>query len=234
MEDFKMKNIIIALLIALQVTSGAEASAIVDRIEDNNIAVVEISYGREIKFIDIPMENFNRELKHNQVIDFNVVYGKFHNTIEVVCNGKNETMHQFRSYDNSVWWLLTEEDIGSIPNNGNYALMYCDNGTTAENKTCGCPPEWKCECEVYDDIFLGIFEKSNGNFENIYPKTMKVEEINIMENLVTLIDGNGFEWKFQGVEDWKVGDICACTMYDNNTETIFDDEIIDIKYSGRF
>lgn len=232
-----MKNIIIALLMVCQITggtNGSETSVIVDRLEDNNYAVVEVAYGNEIKMIDIPTELFNYEVKQNQKIDFKTVYGKFHNTIEAVHNGKSETLYQFKSYDNSVWRLLTEEEIGSIPNDGNYALIYCDNGTTLENKECGCLPEWDCECEVYDDIFLGIFEKSNGNFENIYPKTMKVEEINIMENLVTLIDGNGFEWKFQGVEDWKVGDICACTMYDNNTETIFDDEIIDIKYSGRF
>lgn len=230
-----MKNIIIALLIALQITSGAEASAIVDRIEDEIYAVVEVVYGREIKFIDIPMENFNREVKQSQKIDFQTVYGKFYNTIEAIHNGKNETMYQFRSFDNSVWWLLSESEIGFVPNyNNTYVLMYCDNGTTAENKTCGCPPEWECECELYDDIFLGIFEKSSGNFENIYPKTMKVETINVTENLVTLIDGNGFKWGFEGVEDWSVGDIVACTMYDNNTETIFDDEIIDMRYGGRF
>ena len=32
------------------------------------------------------------------------------------------------------------------------------NGTTTENKNCGCLPEWECECEVYDDLFLSIAE----------------------------------------------------------------------------
>ena len=226
-----MKNIIIALLMACQITSG---SAIVDRLKDNNFAVVEIAYGNEVKTVDVPAELFNYEVKQSQRIDFQTIYGKFYNTIEAIHNGKNETLYQFKSFDNSVYWLLSEAEIGFIPkNNKTYVLMYCDNGTTAENKTCGCPAEYECECELYDDIFLGIFEKSSGNFGNIYPKTMKVESVNITENLVTLIDGNGFEWKAEDVEDWSVGDIVACTMYDNNTGKIFDDEIIDMRYSGR-
>ena len=67
--------------------------------------------------------------------------------------------YQFKSYNNEVWWALTEEEIGFIPSYGkSYVLLYSDNGTTAENKTCGCLPEWECECEVYDDVFLGLFE----------------------------------------------------------------------------
>lgn len=42
-----------------------------------------------------------------------------------------------------------------------YILKYDNNGTTAENKSCECLPEWECECEVYDDIFLGIFESGD-------------------------------------------------------------------------
>lgn len=172
-----MKNIILALLMACQITNGVNASVIVDRIEDNNIAVVEVAYGEEIKMADVPAELFNYEVKQSQRIDFQTIYGKFYNTMETIHDGKIETMYQFRSFDNSVWWLLSEAEIGFIPNNSKtYVLMYCDNGTTAENKTCGCPAEYECECEVYDDIFLGIFEKSSGNFGNIYPNLYGVSD----------------------------------------------------------
>ena len=63
--------------------------------------------------------------------------------------------YQFKSNDNSVWWVLTESEIGFKPSTEKeYILLYCDNETTAENKTCGC----LLECEVYDDVFLGLFE----------------------------------------------------------------------------
>lgn len=68
--------------------------------------------------------------------------------------------YQFKSNDNTVWWALTAEEIGFIPvEDTEYTLFYDDNGTTIENKNCGCKPEWECECEVYDDIFLGIVKK---------------------------------------------------------------------------
>lgn len=65
------------------------------------------------------------------------------------------TWYQFRSDDDTVWWCLTEEELGFIPEYGTkYSLTYNNNGTTAENKPCDCIPEWECECEVYDDEFI--------------------------------------------------------------------------------
>jgi hypothetical protein len=70
-----------------------------------------------------------------------------------------EHFYQFRSDDDSVWWMLTAEEIGYIPECGKkYALTYDDKGTTTGNKTCDCLPEWECECEVYDDEFIKIEE----------------------------------------------------------------------------
>lgn len=67
--------------------------------------------------------------------------------------------YQFKSYDDSVWWALTEEQIGKVPTIGKgYVLTYHNNNTTAANKPCDCLPEWDCECEVYDDIFVSIYE----------------------------------------------------------------------------
>ena len=88
------------------------------------------------------------------------VSGKFYNNAELTdTNGNEDTYYQFKSNDNEVWWLLTEEEIGHIPNgNTEYALTYDNNGTTKANKPCDCTPELDCECEVYDDTFISIRE----------------------------------------------------------------------------
>lgn len=85
--------------------------------------------------------------------------GKFTNSFEDI-DGK--IYYQFKSNDDLVWWALTEKEIGFIPSmEKDYILKYDNNGTTAEEKPCDCLPEWECECEVYDDIFLGIFESGD-------------------------------------------------------------------------
>ncbi len=86
--------------------------------------------------------------------------GKFHHTMELKDNnGIEDTYYQFRSNDNTVWWLLTETDIGFVPDyNTEYTLTYDNSGTTKANKPCECGPEFDCECEVYDDVFLSIRE----------------------------------------------------------------------------
>lgn len=87
--------------------------------------------------------------------------GEFHSTLDARNYwGEEVVLYHFKSYDDSVWWLLTEEQIGEIPTEGKtYTLTYDDKGTTAENKTCDCPPEWECECEFYDDDFISIVTK---------------------------------------------------------------------------
>ena len=84
--------------------------------------------------------------------------GKFHHTMELKdINGTEDTYYQFRSNDDQVWWLLTETEMGFVPDyNTEYTLTYDNNGTTKENKSCDCKPEWECECEVYDDVFINI------------------------------------------------------------------------------
>lgn len=84
--------------------------------------------------------------------------GKFYHNMELKdSNGNVDTYYQFRSNDDTVWWVLTETEIGAIPDqDALYVLTYDNNGTTRENKTCDCLPEWNCECEVYDDTFISI------------------------------------------------------------------------------
>lgn len=84
--------------------------------------------------------------------------GQFHGSFTTAdINGNVDTYYHFKSDDNKVWWLLTEEQIGFIPKEGDeYVVMYHNNGTTADHKLCNCDPELECECEMYDDVFIGI------------------------------------------------------------------------------
>ena len=70
------------------------------------------------------------------------------------------------------------------------------------------------------------------NDANLYPRTMIVTEVNTSADTVELTDFTGHTWELNGVEDWIIGDICACIMNSNGTEAIEDDTIVDIKYNG--
>lgn len=68
-------------------------------------------------------------------------------------DGVTDTYYQFRADDNSVWWVLTADEIGEVPDaTTKYSLRYNNNFTTE----CDCPEEWDCECYCYDDEFIGI------------------------------------------------------------------------------
>lgn len=68
------------------------------------------------------------------------------------------------------------------------------------------------------------------NTNHIYSNVAKVIELDRENDIVTCIDGIGYEWEFSGCEDWQMYDYCSMVMYDNNTSLIFDDVIIDVKY----
>ena len=65
-----------------------------------------------------------------------------------------------------------------------------------------------------------------------YTRSMTVTETNHVEDTVILIDAEGHEWAFYGVENWLVGDNCTCTMDSKGTADITDDEIIFTTYKG--
>lgn len=67
---------------------------------------------------------------------------------------------------------------------------------------------------------------------NDYAMTCEVVEIDKDNNLVILVDANGFEWAWEGVEDWQVGDCAALMMNDNGTAEIFDDVILSMTYNA--
>lgn len=57
--------------------------------------------------------------------------------------------------------------------------------------------------------------------------------INAEDDTVTIEYRNGNLWDFYGIEDWQVGDYCACLMDNNGTEIIYDDIICSTRYEGR-
>jgi hypothetical protein len=69
-------------------------------------------------------------------------------------------------------------------------------------------------------------------YADIYPTTVIIREIDYLNDLVICEDYNGNEWVFEGIEDWDVNDIVSMIMNDNETELIYDDVIMQIRYSG--
>ena len=78
-------------------------------------------------------------------------------------------------------------------------------------------------------FLLGAYSRDNSKE---YPTCGIIVDVNYDTDVATFEDFNGFQWSFYGVEDWMTGDIIAVIMNDNNTETIFDDKIVDYKYCG--
>ena len=66
---------------------------------------------------------------------------------------------------------------------------------------------------------------------NYYASTCKVVEINRSKDIVTMEDSTGHLWEFYGVEDWEINDCVSAIMNDCGTASIFDDEIVSVKYS---
>ena len=68
--------------------------------------------------------------------------------------------------------------------------------------------------------------------DNIYPAVSIVVEVDGDGDMVFTQDFNGGIWCFYGAEDWFVGDIVAMLVYDNETETVKDDIIVDQRFAG--
>ena len=155
----KVLAIIIGVLMIIPSSSEPieNGRVVVDRIE-GDYAVVEFSKGETFKTLDILTDDINGNVSEGMEFPLCAVEGKFYG--DMICadyNGAEDTYYQFKSDDNTVWWVLTAEEIGHIPNTTDkYILYYTDNGTTKESQVCDCLPEWDCECYLYDDIFFAI------------------------------------------------------------------------------
>ena len=73
---------------------------------------------------------------------------------------------------------------------------------------------------------------TNDAMSHVYPLSGTIVAVIPDNDIIVIQDYNGNIWEWSGIEDWYEGDIAAMIMYDNNTESIYDDEIIDIMYSG--
>lgn len=137
-----MIKMMLILLLGLQFTITPLAT--VDRIEED-YAVIEV--GNET--VNVLTEEFNNPVAEGNKIEVSMARGSFE-----WFDGND--WYQFKSYDDTVWWALTAEDLGFVPEaNKTYTLLYYDNGTTDCTE---CAEEFECECEVYDDIFLAVKE----------------------------------------------------------------------------
>ena len=160
-----LKSLVTSMLVMGMFNQGVPSiTAEVDRTEDNDMAVtlvyVDRGYREDYYQFDIPQEDYNERKADGEDLKVDVAIGKFYGGFKAYDYlGNEHTYYQFRSNDNEVWWALTEEDMGFNPDmNNEYILAYYDNGTTKENKPCDCAEEEECECELYDDIFLGVYD----------------------------------------------------------------------------
>ena len=71
--------------------------------------------------------------------------------------------------------------------------------------------------------------------QGVYMRAMEVTNLNYETDVVTCVDSVGFQWEFEGCEDYLKGDIVCCLMATMGTEnTIRDDEILLTNYSGYY
>ena len=68
----------------------------------------------------------------------------------------------------------------------------------------------------------------------LYPIAGRVTAINRELDIFTITDGAGRTWFIDGAEDYSLGDLVACILCDNGTETATDDYILSACYGGDF
>lgn len=84
----------------------------------------------------------------------------------------------------------------------------------------------------YAPVIVLACTRNTNSETNLYPTTAVVYELDRENDLVTVKDANGNLWQFEGCEDWDINDICSMLMDDCVTTSIYDDEIVMIRYSG--
>lgn len=66
--------------------------------------------------------------------------------------------------------------------------------------------------------------------KDLYPAVMEV--VSIENDLVTVQTSTGIAYQFEGAEDLAVGDLVGLIMDDNNTDVVYDDSIVKVRYGG--
>lgn len=140
-------------------SAKTDATAVIDKV-DGNYVIVDFSNGKKTKTLEILYSDLNGDIIEGAKIPVKKVVGEFmYTSVNLGCDGlaSDEKLYQFYSDNNKVWWVLTESEIGCVPNMGDkYMLYYTDNATTEKTRFCNCMPEQNCECYLYDDIFFHI------------------------------------------------------------------------------
>lgn len=77
-----------------------------------------------------------------------------------------------------------------------------------------------------------VFTLTASVIADMYPSIMIIVDIDKNADEVVCDDFVGNEWAFYGAEDYQIGDIISVIMDDNNSKTIYDDEIITTRYTG--
>lgn len=63
---------------------------------------------------------------------------------------------QFKSYDNNVWWYLSYEKLGFIPQKGETYTVIYDNNNTEQDNYCTHEVDECDNCWREDDKFITI------------------------------------------------------------------------------
>lgn len=83
-------------------------------------------------------------------------------------------------------------------------------------------------------VTAGAIATSIPKPKNLYPQTAIVVRTDESQNILTLMTGAGHVFSYETpIEDWLPGDICSMIMNNRGTEDVRDDEIRNIRYSGR-
>ena len=91
-------------------------------------------------------------------------------------------------------------------------------------------------------VMLSSCVKANANDTEVstetinptYPTCGIVTSVNYDTDTVIVTTAEGNEWAFYEVEDWQVGDVCAMVMDSMDTESIYDDQILECRYAGTY
>ena len=70
------------------------------------------------------------------------------------------------------------------------------------------------------------------NCDNLYPLSGIVTAVDYRKDYIVIEDFTGNLWIWEGAEDWGVKDIASMIMDDKGTDSITDDEIVKVYYSG--
>lgn len=159
-------NTIITLLLSLGlfVTPVPKYNAVVTEVSDRATVSITVDkgYRADVYEFNFPTEENSYEAHIpnayvGKMLNPIASYGTFQSSWQGINYlGEKETLYLFKSYDDSLWWSLTETDMGFIPEYGRaYVLLYDENVDTKENHKCD--PELDCDCYAYDDLFLGVY-----------------------------------------------------------------------------